>query len=280
MVGSIVTFRLLRRDGLATWLGIGVALWGAPLILLGVVPGQLLAIALPAVIGFGNALVDAGAFTLLSRLADEAVLARMFAAFEAILTLAVAVGGLLVPLVIHLLGIRSALVAVGCVAPAAVAASWAALRRLDARMRVRDADIEILHHVPMLRVLPEATIEQLAAALEHAEIGAGQAVFEQGASGERFYVIEAGFAEVLRDGRTIRTLSQGDSFGEIALLRECARTATVRATPDGPLRTSILPRAAFLTAVTEYPVSAAAGEQVVAAHLARDARVASPAQPS
>jgi MFS family permease len=280
LVGSIAIFRLLRRGGLATWLGIGVALWGLPLILLGAVSQPPLAIALIAVIGLGNALIDAGGFTLLARRADEAVLARMFAAFEAILTLGVAAGGLLTPLVIHLLGLRSALFAIGCVAPAAVALSWGALRRLDARMQVRNADIEILHHVPMLRVLPQTTIEQLAGALEHAEIEPGGAVFEQGAFGERFYVIEGGSVDVLRDGRIIRTLGQGDSFGEIALLRACARTATVRATADGPVSVSILPRTAFLTAVTGYPASATAGEQVVLDHLARDARAASPAQPT
>jgi MFS family permease len=277
LVGSIVTFRLLRRGGIATWLGIGVALWGLPLILLGAVSKQLLAIALIAVIGFGNALIDASGFTMLARLADEAVQARMFAAFEAILTLGVAAGGLLTPLVIHLVGLRPALVAIGCVAPAAVAFSWSALRRLDARIQVRDSQIQILH-VPMLRVLPRATIEQLAAALEHGEIEPGRAVFEQGALGEHFYVIEGGSVDVLRNRRLIRTLGEGDSFGEIALLHACARTATVRATADGPVSVSILPRAPFLTAVTGYPARATAGEQAVAGHLARDARAPSPAQ--
>lgn len=280
LVGSIAVFRLLRRGGLARWMGFGVALWGLPLIFLGLLPHRFLAIVLIGVIGFGNALIDAGGFTLLARLADEAVLARMFAAFEAILTLTLATGGLLTPLVIHLLGLRPAIVAIGCIAPAAVAVGWAALRRLDARMQVRNADIEILHHVPMLRVLPQATIEQLATALDHAEIEPEGVVFEQGDPGERFYVIEAGSAVVLRDGRTIRTLGQGDSFGEIALLRECPRTATVHATADGPMRVSVLPRTAFLTAVTGYPASADAGEQVASEHLSRDARAASSAQPS
>jgi hypothetical protein len=63
-------------------------------------------------------------FTLLARLADETVLARMFAGFEAILTLGVAIGGLIAPLVIELLGVRLALVAIGLMAPLAVAASW------------------------------------------------------------------------------------------------------------------------------------------------------------
>jgi MFS family permease len=269
VLGSALTFGLLRRGGLAGWFGLGIALWGVPLVVLGVIPEVPAAIAMFAVVGLGNALIDAGAFTMLARLTDEAVLARMFAAFEATLTIGIAVGALLTPLVIDLLGIRLALVVVGVVTPTAVLACRGQLRRLDERMRVRDADVELLHNVPMLRVLPQATIEQLAAALGHAEIPAGRPVFEQGDPGERFYVVEEGHAEVTHDGRPVQTLEPGDSFGEIALLRDSARTAGVSASRDGPLRVGILPRAPFLTAVTGYPASAVAGEQVVTERLER-----------
>jgi MFS family permease len=272
VLGSILAFGLVRRGGLATWFGVGIALWGAPLAVIGAVPHEAVAIALLAVVGIGNALIDVGGFTMLARLADEAVLARMFAGVEALFTLALAAGALLTPLVIELVGVRAALVAIGFVAPAAAAGCWAALRRLDARMRVRDADIELLHHVPMLRALPQATIEQLAGALEHAEVGRGLAVFDAGDSGDRFYVVEEGSAEVLRGGRIIDTLRRGEGFGEIALLRDCARTATVRASADMPLQLSVLSRNSFLTAVTGYPASAVAGEDVVTARLAADRR--------
>ena len=169
VLGSIFAFGVVRRGGLASWFGVGIALFGAPLALLGVVPERAAAIVLLGLVGIGNALIDVGGFTLLARLADETVLARMFAGFEAILTLGVAVGGLLAPLVIELLGTRLALLAIGLMAPLAVAASWPELRRLDARMVVRDADIETLRGVRMLGALPAATIEQLAARLEHAE---------------------------------------------------------------------------------------------------------------
>ena len=171
--------------------------------MIGVVPEQAAAIALLGVVGIGNALIDVGGFTLLARLADETVLARMFAGFEAILTLGVAAGALVTPLIVELLGVRLALVAVGLLAPLAVAASWPALRRLDAGMHVRDADIEMLRRVRMLGALPAATIEQLAGGLEHAEFEPGHAVFEQGDPGECFYVVEVGSAEVVRDGRVV-----------------------------------------------------------------------------
>jgi hypothetical protein len=71
------------------------------------------------------------------------VIARVFAGFEGILTLGVAAGASLAPVVIELLGIRGALVALGLVGPVSVAVAWPALRRLDARMRARDADIRL-----------------------------------------------------------------------------------------------------------------------------------------
>jgi CRP-like cAMP-binding protein len=178
---------------------------------------------------------------------------------------------------VELLGIRPTLVGIGLLAPLAVAASWPALRRLDGRMRVRDADIEILRGIRMLGALPVATIQQLGGGLEHGVFAPRATVFRQGEPGEAFYVVESGRAEVVLDGRVVRTLGRGDCFGEIALLHDRLRTATVRAAANEELRVSVLRRGAYLTAVTGYPAAAVAGEALAASRLEADAERLQPA---
>jgi MFS family permease len=250
VVGSLGASMLVRGRQLAAVEGIGVMLWGVPLVLAGVLPHQAAVLALMCAIGVGNAFVDVGVFTLPSRFVPERLLARAYGAFESLVALTVAAGALVTPLVIDLLGIRGALVALGLVAPTLVALSWRRLRAIDASMVHRDAEIGVLNRIGMFRPLPMQAVDCLALHVGHANVAAGQEVFHQGDDGERFYVIDDGEAEVIGDGRLIRTMGPGDAFGEIALLQDTVRTATVRART--PLALDTLDRRHFVLAISGY----------------------------
>jgi MFS family permease len=261
VAGSLGASMLVSGRRLAALAGIGVALWGLPLTLCGLLPHAPAVLAFMCVIGIANALIDVGVFTLAARLVPEELLARIFGAFESLIALTIALGALVTPPVIDLLGVRGALVALGLVAPAIVAVSWRRLRAIDASIAHRDAEIGVLNRVGMLRPLPLPAIDSLAVHVGHAQLEPGEEVFRQGDHGDRFYVIEDGEAEVIGDGRLIRTLSTGDGFGEVALLHDTVRTTTVRART--PLTLYTLDRRHFVPAITGYQSSAREAETVV-----------------
>lgn len=265
LAGSASAALLVGGGSLARWFGIGVALWGAPLVTIGLLAHLWLALIMFAIVGVGNALVDVGVFTLLARLADDAILARVYGAFEGIITAGVAAGALAASVLIGRFGVETSLVVIGLVAPTATLVSWQGLATLDHRMRVRDADVALLQRIPILRPLPQATIEQLAGRLGRVEFPEDAIVFAQGDTGDEFYVIERGAAVVLLGGQPIRRLGLGDGFGEIALIRNCRRTASIQASAPLTLRT--LSRRVFVTAVIGYSPSAEAADRVIAGHL-------------
>jgi len=139
------------------------------------------------------------------------------------------------------------------------------LRRVDAAARVPTEPLELLRAIPMFSLLPPTVLERLASAAAEVHVPAMSEVFGQGEPGDRFYVISDGTATVEIDGAEASTLGPGDFFGEIALLREVPRTATVRAVQD--LRLFAIERDDFIAAVTGHAPSREAADSVVAARL-------------
>ncbi|WP_138757466.1 cyclic nucleotide-binding domain-containing protein [Modestobacter altitudinis] len=253
---------------LGTLFGAGIALWGVPIVLVGLLTGSPVAVGAFVVIGAANALVDVTGFTLLQRLVPDQTLARVLALTEAVFSLTVALGSLAVPFVLSALGDTGALLAIGGILPVAVMARWAALRAIDADIGVRRDRIVLLRRVGMFRLLSVPVIESLAQRLGRTRVPAQTDVFRQGDPGDGFYVIESGRVAVLDDGQEIRQLGPGDAFGEIALLRAVPRTATVRALEDTELATLSGPQ--FVSAVTGSSAPSSAAERVVSDHLADD----------
>jgi hypothetical protein len=267
VIGALGTAMVVDTRRLGAYFAVGVALWGLPLLLLSAFPQQAVAFGLLAFVGIGNSLIDLGGFTLLARIAPDEVLARVFGVLESLVALAIGVGAVGVSLAIEQYGVRGGLVAAGVLCPVAAAASWRPLRRLDRSMDVRDREIELLQGVTMLKPLPLPAIERLARGLQPVNVPAGGTVFEQGAVGDRYFVIESGEVEVVGDGRVVARLGPGEGFGEIALLRRIRRTAAVRAASD--VRLQALGSEDFLTVVLGFTASANVAGTVVDTMLGR-----------
>jgi MFS family permease len=268
LVAALASIGAAGSARLGTLFGAGIALWGMPVVLIGVLTGSPVAIGAFLVIGAANALVDVTGFTLLQRLVPDQTLARVMALTEAVFSLALALGSLAIPVVLGGLGNTGALVATGCLLPVAIAVRWAALRAIDADIGVRKDRIVLLRRVAMFRLLPVPVIESLALGLGRVRVPAQTDVFREGDPGDAFYVIDSGHVAVIHDGRELRRLGPGDSFGEIALLRAVPRTATVRALEDTDLATLSGPR--FVSAVTGFSATSSTAEQIVSGYLSED----------
>jgi MFS family permease len=277
VVGSLAASFLVGTGRLGAWFAVGVALWGLPIALIGVFPHEAAALGLLAFVGAGNALIDVAGFTLIGRLAPDAVLARVFGVLESLVAVSIGLGALLASTLVEWFGVRAALVSIGLVCPVLAVAAWRRLRRLDRSVDDLDVDVELLQHVPMFHPLPLPAIEQLARGLEPVTVPAGQAVVTQGEIGDRYYVIESGEADVVGDGRVVATLGPGEGFGEIALLRRTRRTATVLAKSALQLRALTSDR--FISVVLGYTPSAQAAEEGVDGQLHRYAPEQSPDEP-
>ncbi len=267
VLGSLGAMFLADTRRLGVWFAVGIALWGLPVSFVGLVHRDAAVWALLALVGVGNALIDLSGFTLLARLGDDEVLARIFGVLESVVALLIGVGALASAQLVELTDVRTTLVVMGLLCPLAALASLRRLRAMDRSVDGRNHDIALLQSVEMLRPLPLPALERLARSLEPVVVDAGDAVFEQGEIGDRYFVIESGEATVVGDGHVVASLGAGEGFGEIALLRRGRRTASVRAATE--LRLRALRSEQFLPAVLGFTPSAREAGAVVDARLNR-----------
>ena len=265
LVGGLLTVALAARHRLASDFGWGVFFWAVPLLLVAVWPVAVAAFVAMAVIGAANPVVDVNANTILQRLAPDAVLGRVFGALESALIATMALGSLVMPLLIAWIGLRWGLVVLSVPIAAIALGAMPRLRRLDASIR-EPAGVALLYGVPLFQPLRRPLVEQLAAKLEQRRVAAGDVVVREGDVGELFYVIESGALDATHDGRLLSHMETGDHFGEIALLRDVPRTATVVATEDSVLQT--IQREDFLAALTGDEELRGRTESVAARRLA------------
>jgi MFS family permease len=263
--GVLAVAGVAGRRRLSPYFAVGLLLWALPLLAIAAWPEAALAFLLLALVGVGNTVVDVTGITLMQRATSNEVLGRVFGAFEALALMAMGVGSLLAPVLVGAFGSRTAILLAGLVVPAALLPLWRPLARIDADEVVPSEQLELLSRIPIFAPLLPPQRERLAEALSEARFTTASVVFEEGDPGDRFYVIAEGRAAVEVGGQPVRALERGDFFGEIALLRDVARTATVRALSD--LRLYALDSETFVETVTGHPASAEAAGRVVAARL-------------
>lgn len=259
--GALAALALVGRQRLAPPVYLGLLLWGLPILAIGAMPAAGVAFLALGLLGAGNAVLDVAGFTLLQRLVPNESRGRVFGLLEAMVMLTVGIGAALAPLLVAWLGPRGALVATGLLLPIAATAAWPRLRGADASAVIPAAELRLLRGVPMFAALPMTVVEHVAGQVSARRFPGGARIVTEGEVGDRFYILARGRAEVTAAGHVPHLLGEGDSFGEIALLRDVPRTATVTALDE--VEAMVLERDAFLAAVTGDRLSLQAAERVV-----------------
>jgi MFS family permease len=262
LVGAGVSIMLASRRRLAVaivasaaWFAVSGALFGV---------STTVTVAVLASVTYGSAitLLDVLARTLLQRTASDDVLTRVFGAVEALWMLGYGAGAALAPSLERALGLGGAFAVCGGAMLVAALVALPGLRRIDEHTVVPARQLAVLRRIPMFAPLPPLDLERIARQIDLIEIAPGSEVIRQGDIGDRFYAVEAGSFEIVRDGTTIATAGDGDYFGEIALLHDVPRTATVRARSAAAVWA--LDQEEFLATVTGLPQSESAAHAISA----------------
>jgi len=268
LVGGVIAAAVVRVTRLGRSFVVGVLLWGLPLVLLALVMQPAVAYLTFLVIGIGNAVEDVGGFTLLARLLSPLELVRVVGIVELAALAGIGVGSIAAPPLLDALGMRGTLTVLGLgLTGLALAYAWR-FARIDRTMPQPGREVDLLRRLPMFAPLPLAVTELLSTELRPQEFASGSVVMKEGDPGEEFHVIASGSATVTVGGRPRPSLGPGDCFGEIALLRDIPRTATIVATEE--LHTLALRREEFLAAVSGSALSSVAAESLVTERLSQD----------
>ena len=258
LVGALGAMTLQGRR-LAGPFALSLVCWGLPISLIAAGPQTTLVLLLLGVVGAANSVEDVAGFTLLQRAIPDEALNRVLGIFWGMAMGAVAIGSVAAPVLVRAIGPRPAFLVVGLFLPLVTVAAYRGLTRLDLIVAPSE-EFVVIDSVPLFAPLSLATKERLATKLIQVLVVAGERVIRAGDAGDCFYVVASGELDVDANGRQ-KKLYANDYFGEIALLRDVPRTATVTASADSRLHA--LQRHDFLTAVTGHPAAASASHAIV-----------------
>jgi len=236
VMGGLISGPLLVR------LRLGRAfIWGAAassfiFLFLGFAPVGVLPFVLFFLVAITDVFSEVTGTTVIQTGTPDALLGRVFGAFESAVVLSMLPGALVAGPLIDAVGPRAATIAFAAASAVPFLVSLPRLRRLEDALGMRI----FLRGVPVLAGLPHRTLEDLATRVRQERVAGGTEILRQGEAGDRLYILKEGEVAVVGrgDGQgevELATLGKGDYFGEIALLRDVPRTATVRAQGDAEL---------------------------------------------
>jgi MFS family permease len=266
LLGAGFAISLVGRHKLLAPMLIACGVLGTGIAASGLVPVLAVALVGFAAGGVGRSVLDVAGRTMLQRVAPDATLSRIFGVLEGVTMAALAVGSLVAPVLVDVLGSTGALIVAGAIVPGAALVLRSRLATADASGVVHEEELGLIRGIPMFAPLRVTALERLAQELDHLQVRAGTDIIRQGESGDRYFIIGEGQCAVLVGGRAVNMVGPGDGFGEIALLNDVPRTATIRAVTDVEL--FVLDRGPFLEAITGQPRSRAAAQEVIERHLA------------
>jgi MFS family permease len=265
ILGGFIAIARAARQRLAADLAVGVLLWSVPLLLVSAWSVPAACYIAVALVGVGNPLVDVNLDTIMQRLAPDEVLGRVFGALESAAIGAMALGAVIMPGLIDWLDLEWALVVISVPVAVMILLMLPKLLALDARLRA-PAGLDLIRAVDIFAPLSPSVQESLARNAAEQQFAAGAVLMREGDPGDDFFVIESGLVEVTQDGRVLRREGAGEYFGEIALLRDVPRTATITAVEDTVVRT--ITRDDFLAAVSGHREARSTAESTVSFRLA------------
>jgi hypothetical protein len=265
LAGAIGALGLAGGSRLTTVFAIALVGWGLPLVFIGLWPVALLAVAALFVTGVSNAVLDVAGFTLMQRGVRNEDRVTLFGVMEAFLGVGLLAGSLVSPALVAALGTETALVVAGAILPLLALATWRPIARGAAQRSFQEERLALLRRNTLFAPLPLTALDRLAESMRPVSFDPGDVLMRKGDVGERYVLIAGGTVDVRDDETDLGRCGPDDGVGEIALLRQVPRTATVTALTQ--VEGYEIDASTFLAALAG-PAGRAAAESVATARLA------------
>jgi MFS family permease len=276
LVGAVFAVSLTRSDRLVRTMCAALAYWGAPIAVIGLIANPAVGLAAMVVTGIANAVYDVAVITIFQRGSTNQERAAVFSVFEGIAGLGLVTGSLLAPVLLAAFGTRGALGIAGSLLPVIALLIYGRVGRTDRISVVDEEIVRLVRRVDVFAELPLTAVERLAAGMTPVGAIAGQVLVREGDPGDTFVIVASGELEVTVGGQPMDRLGPGAGFGEVALLRQSPRTATVTALTD---MTGWAVDSATFTCAVSGPATAAISEQVASLLVRRGAAGIAAASP-